>query len=111
MGIFWTKFNCSFTGEYRDKKSVDIYYEFEVKRNLTYLFTDDIILKSTINRCIQEFLSIFIEKKWMYEGENINRLIREDRLKIINSHINTNFQFDWCPKGLKVRNIKITHLI
>ncbi len=111
MSIFWTKFDCSFKGEYKDNKPVDIYYTFEVKRNWTYLFTNNTILVIAINHCIQDFLSTFIEKKWMYKGEDIRRLIREDHIEIVNNHVNSFWQRNWNPKGLKIRNINITHLI
>ena len=111
MKLFWTKFTVNFKGEYKDHKNVDIYYEFEVKRNWTYLFCiNSTILVRSINHCIQEFLTICLNKNWMYEGENPNRLIREDRLKLINNHINTYWRMYWQPKVLKVRNIKITHI-
>ena len=46
MGIFWAKFDCSFDSEYKDNKPVGVFYTFEVKRNWTYLFTNDTILVS-----------------------------------------------------------------
>ena len=111
MGIFWAKFDCNFDGEYKDNKPVGVFYTFEVKRNWTYLFTNDTILVSSINHCIQNFLKMFIKKKWMYEGEDTTRLIRDDKLELVNNHINSFWQNWWNPKGLHVRNIKITHLI
>lgn len=47
----------------------------------------------------------------MYEGEDTRRLIQEDKLELVNKHINSFWQSDWNPKGLKIRNIKITYLI
>ena len=47
----------------------------------------------------------------MYESENVNRLIDSHKLRLINSHINTSFNLDWCPKHFKVRNINITQLV
>ena len=111
MGIFWIKFDCSFDGEYKDNKSVGVFYTFEVKRNWTYLFTNDTILVRAINHCIQDILSKFIEKKWIYEGEDTRRLIREDKLELLNKRINSFWQSYWNPKGLKIRNINVTHLI
>lgn len=111
MSIFWAKFDCNFKGEYKDNKPVDIYYTFEVKRNLKYLFNNNTILVRAINHCIQDFLSSFIEKKWMYEGEDTRRLIREDKLELVNDYINVLWQVGCNPKGLKIRNLKITHLI
>ena len=111
MNIFWSKFECRFKGKYNDNKHVDVFYTFEVKRNWTYLFTNDTILVRSMNHCIQDILSTFIEKKWMYEGEDTRRLIREDKLELVNKHINSFWQSDWNPKGLKIRNIKITYLI
>lgn len=111
MGIFWIKFDCNFECKYKDNKSVGIFYTFEVKRNWTYLFTNDTILVRSINHCIQDILSKFIEKKLMYEGEDTRRLIREDKLELLNKRINTFWQSYWNPKGLKIRNINITHLI
>ena len=111
MGIFWIKFDCNFECEYKDNKHVGVFYTFEVKRNWTYLFTNDTILVRSINHCIQDILSKFIEKKWMYEGEDTRRLIREDKLELLNKRINSFWQSYWNPKGLKIRNINITHLI
>ena len=111
MSIFWAKFDCNFKGKYKDNKPVDIYYTFEVKHNLTHLFTNDTILIRSINQCIQDVLSAHVEKKWMYEGKDIRRLINEDKLELVNKHINLFWQSDWNPKGLKIKNIKITHLI
>ena len=111
MGIFWVKFDCNFEGEYKDNKPVGVFYTFEVKRNWTYLFTNDTILVRSINHCIQDILSKFIEKKWMYEGEDTRRLIREDKLELLNKRINSFWQSHWNPKGLKIRNINVTHLI
>ena len=111
MGIFWIKFDCNFEGKYKDNKSVGIFYTFEVKRNWTYLFTNDTILVRSINHCIQDILSKFIEKKWMYEGEDTRRLIREDKLELLNKRINSFWKSYWNPKGLKIRNINVTHLI
>ncbi len=102
MGIFWAKFDCSFDSEYKDNKPVCVFYTFEVKRNWTYLFTNDTILVRSINHCIQDILSKFIDT---------TRLIREDKLELVNNHINSFWQNWWNPKGLHIRNIKITHLI
>ena len=111
MDIFWIKFDCNFEGKYKDNKSVDVFYTFEVKRNWTYLFTNDTILVRSINHCIQDILRKFIEKKWMYEGEDTRRLISEDKLELLNKRINSFWQSYWNPKGLKIRNINVTHLI
>jgi len=52
MSIFWSKFECRFKGKYKDNKRVDVFYTFEVKRNWTYLFTNDTILVRSMNHCI-----------------------------------------------------------
>lgn len=109
--MFWIKKEARYEGLYKDSKPVHIFYQYEVKFNWTYIWLSIDSLTRTINQCIQDFLTIWIEKKWMYEDGDTRRLIREDRLKLVNNHINTFFRMDWCPKGIKVRNIKITHLV
>ena len=47
----------------------------------------------------------------MHEGEDTRRLIREDKLELLNKRINSFWQSYWNPKGLKIRNINVTHLI
>lgn len=107
----WLKKEVYFYGEYRDKKKVHIYYNFEVKFNFSYLRLKKEKLIKIINDSIQNFFEIFIDKKFMFEGQDTRRLIDDYKLEITNKHINTIFNLDWCPKGIKVRNIKITTLV
>jgi len=66
---------------------------------------------SNFAKILKYFGSTLIEKKWMYECEDIRRLIRDDKLELLNKHINSFYQSDWNTKGIKIKNIKITHLI
>jgi hypothetical protein len=110
--LFWLKIQSNFDGKYKDKKGVRIYYEFEVKRNFTYLFTiNEACLVRAVNHCIQEWFDIWVDSTFLHEGRDVNRIIDEEKLRLVNCHINTWFREEWCPKGVKVQNIKITYLI
>jgi len=111
MNIFWKKQNLTFKTIYKDNKEVKVHLTYEIKRNFAYYFSERYYIDNCIKDCIKDFFSIFIEKKFMYESENVNRLIDSHKLRLINSHINTSFNLDWCPKHFKVRNINITHLV
>ena len=112
MNLLWSKYDISFDGEYKDKKSVHINYEVEIKNNFTFIFcTNENSLIRLINHCIQDWLSKWVEKKSMYEGQDTRRLIRDDKLSELNYHILQYFKEEWCPKGIKVKYINIKYLI
>ena len=112
MNLLWEKNEINFDGHYKDGKRVTIYFEYEVKRNLTYLFTiNSYCLGRCVKDCIQDFINIWCDSKFLHEGNDIHRIIDDQKLKLVNSHINTLFKEDWCPKGVIVRNIKIKYLI
>jgi len=109
--MYWIKKEVRYEGFYKDNKPVHIFYQYEVKFNWAYLWMKEDDLSRTINQCIQDWFNIWVEKKWIYEGQDTRRLIDDRKLDLTNSHINTWFRFEWQPKGIKVRNIKITHLV
>lgn len=91
--------------------------QYKVKRNWAWLWSklfgsDGLFLDKVIIDCVQELFLIWINQVWMYEGEDINRCIREDRLKLVNNHINSLWKNDYSEiVDFKVKDIKITHLI
>lgn len=114
MSLFWKKYTIEFSIQTKDHKQFrHIYVDFEQKRNLYWLISENVLLHKCLKDCIQELFSILVDQNWIFEGNDINRLIDENKLRLINSHINTWWNEDYQPilKGSKIRNIKITHLI
>ena len=114
MSLFWKKYTIEFSLQTKDNKQFrHVYVDFEQKRNWYWLISENVSLHRCLKDCIQEFFIIWVNQSWIFEGNNINRLIDEDKLKLVNSHINTNWNLDYQPilKEGKIRNIKITHLI
>ena len=114
MSLFWKKYTIEFSLQTSDNKQFrHVYVDFEQKRNWYWLISENIELHEHIKDCIQEFFTIWVRQNWLFEDEDPNRLIREDKLKLVNNHINTLWNHDWQTtlKEGKVRNIKITHLI
>ena len=110
MGLFYSHFDVNFTGHYKDDKFVFVFYEIDIKRNFTYLFkvkTNELIF--CINNCIRNILSNIV-KSSMYEGHDIHRLIDDNELEALNNTLNGAIH-TWVPKGIKIKNLKITHLI
>ena len=66
-----------------------------------------------IKDCIQEWFLSMVNRAWIFEGENPFRLIDEDKLRLVNVNINAKWNLEYQPslKAIKIRNIKITHLI
>lgn len=111
MGLFYSHFDVNFEGLYKDGYNVHIFYEFDVKRNFTYLFfTSDDILVRSINHFIDDILRKNIYKSSMYEGHDIRRLIDDDVLEALNNTLNGAIH-TWVPKDIKIKNLQITHLI
>ena len=114
MSLFWKKYTIEFSLQTKDNKQFrHVYVDFEQKRNWYWLISENVALHRCLKDCIQEFFSIWVNQSWIFEGNNVHRLIDENKLKIINSHINTMWNLDYQPtlKDGKIRNIKITHLI
>ena len=114
MSWFWKKYTIEFSLHTKDNKQFRyVYVDFEQKRNWYWFISENITLQKCIKDCIQEWFLIWVNQAWVFEGENTNRLIDENKLKIINSHINTFWNYDYQQsfKDVKIRNIKITHLI
>lgn len=113
MSLFWKKYTIEFKLQTKDNKQFRyVYVDFEQKRNWYWFISKNTLLYKCIKDCIQEWFLIWINQSWIFEGENPNRLIDEEKLRLINSHINTEWNLEYQPsiKG-KIRNIKITHLI
>ena len=114
MSLFWKKYRIEFSIQTKDHKQFrHVYVDFEQKRNWYWFILENVLLHKCLKDCIQEWFSIWVNQSWVFEGNNINRLIDEDKLELINSHINTWWKEDYQPslKEGKIRNIKITHLI
>ena len=112
MSLFWKKYKTEISLNTKDhKKFSHVYVEFEVKRNWYMLFHKPNF--SSLQTAIQCWFSIWINLNWMYEGENPFRLIDTEKLRLVNSHINTFWNLDCqCEvREYQIRNIKITHLI
>ena len=114
MSLFWKKYTIEFSLRTKDNKQFrHVYVDFEQKRNWYWLVSKNVALHKCLKDCIQEWFLIWVNQSWMFEGENPNRLIDEDKLRLVNSHINTewNLEYQHEIKEGKIRNIKITHLI
>lgn len=112
MGFFWKKYTIQFSLQTKDNKQFRyVYIDFEQKRNL-FTFKNNILHKY-LKECIQEWFLIWINFNDMFEGKNPFRLIDEQKLQLVNSHINTMWNMDYQPniKEGKIRNIQITYLI
>lgn len=114
MSLLWKKYTIEFSLQTKDNKQFrHVYVDFEQKRNWYWLLSENVALHRCLKDCIQEWFKIWINFNFLFEGENPNRLIDEDKLKIVNSNINTYWNLDYQPtltEG-KIRNIEITHLI
>ena len=113
MSLLWKKYTISFSLQTRDNKQFRyVFVKKKKKRNWYWFISENISLHKCIKDCIQDIFSILVNQSWIFEGENINRLIDDRKLKLVNSHINTWWNEDYqpCCAG-KIRNIKITHLI
>lgn len=114
MSLFWKKYTIEFSLQTKDNKQFrHVYVDFEQKRNWYWFISENIALHRCLKDCIQEWFLIWVNQSWIFEGENPNRLIDEEKLRLVNSHINTEWNLDYQPtlKAGKIRNIKITHLI
>ena len=118
MSLLWKKYEITFelvTKDYKCFRYAKV--EFEQKRNWYWLksklfFSDSLNLHRCVIDEIKQWFGIFVKFNWIFEGENPFRLIDEKKLKLVNSHINTEWNLDWQPElEGKIRNIKITHLI
>lgn len=110
MGLFYSHIEHNFIGFYKGGHPVFVFYEIDIKRNFTYLFkvkTTELIF--CINNCIRNILENIV-KSSMYEGHDIHRLIDDDKLEALNNTLN-GVVHTWVPKGIKIKNLKITHLI
>ena len=114
MSLLWKKYRIELSLQTIDNKEFrHVYVEFEQKRNWYWFISENVALHRCLKDCIQEWFLIWVNQAWLFEGGNPNRLIDEEKLKLVNSHINTMWNLDYQPsvKGGKIRNIKITHLI
>lgn len=114
MSLLWKKYTIISSLQTKDNKQFRyVYINFEQKRNLYWLTSSNILLHKCLKDCIQEFFSIWVNQSWIFEGNDIRCLIDENKLKLINSHINTMWNLDYQPilKEGEIRNIKITYLI
>lgn len=114
MSLFWKKYTIEFSLQTKDNKQFrHVYVDFEQKRNWYWLISENVALHKCLKDCIQEWFLIWVNLNWIFEGENPFRLIDEEKLRLVNSHINTMWNLDYQPtlKEGKIRNIKITHLI
>lgn len=114
MNWFWKKYTINFSLRTKDNKQFHyVYVDFEQKRNWYWFVSENYALHRYLKDCIQEWFLIWINFNDMFEGKDPNRLINEEQLRLVNSHINTEWNMDWqqdITSG-KIRNIKITHLI
>lgn len=114
MSLLWKKYTIEFSLQTKDNKQFrHVYVDFEQKKNWYWLISENVALHKCLKDCIQEWFSIWVNQSWIFEGEDVNRLIDEDKLRLVNSHINIEWNLDYQPtlnEG-KIRNIKITHLI
>ena len=114
MSLFWKRYTIEFSLRTKDNKQFrHVYVDFEQKRNWYWFISENVSLHRCLKDCIQEWFLIWVNQAWMFEGENPNRLIDEDKLRLVNSHINTEWNIDYQHeiKEVKIRNIKITNLI
>ena len=114
MSLFWKKYTIEFSLQTKDNKQFrHVYVDFEQKRNWYWLISENVALHKCLKDCIQEWFLIWVNLNWIFEGENPFRLIDEEKLRLVNSHINTMWNLDYQPilKEGKIKNIKITHLI
>ena len=114
MSLFWKKYTIEFSLQTKDNKQFrHVCVDFEQKRNWYWLISENVALHKCLKDCIQEWFLIWVNQSWIFEGENPNRLIDEEKLRLVNSHINTEWILEYQPsvKEGKIRNIKITHLI
>lgn len=118
MNLLWKKYTITFELVAKDYKCFRYAtVEFEQKRNWYWLksklfFSDNLNLHRCLIDSIKQWFGNMIRFNWMFEGENPNRLIDDTKLRLVNSHINTNWNLDWQPslQG-KIRNIKLTYLV
>lgn len=114
MSLLWKKYTIEFSLQTKDNKQFRyVYVDFEQKRNWYWFISENINLHKCIKDCIQELFLIWVNQAWIFEGEDTHRLIDDQKLNIVNSHINTwwNEEYQSVLKEGKIRNIKITHLI
>lgn len=113
MSLFWKKYTIIFELPTMDKQWFRFAtVEFEQKRNWYWLICKNILLHRCILDCIKEYFQTCINLNYIYEGENPNRLIDDEKLEWINSKINLKWNNEY-QKSLKskIRNIRLTYLI
>lgn len=114
MSLFWKKYTIEFSLQTKDNKQFRyVYVDFEQKRNWYWFISENVALHRLLKDCIQEWFLVWVNLNWIFEGENPFRLIDEKKLRLVNAHINTEWNLSYQPnlKAGKIRNIKITHLI
>ena len=114
MSLLWKKYTIEFSLRTKDNKQFRyVYVDFEQKRNWYWLIYENIAFHRCIKDCIQEWFLSMVNQAWIFEGENPFRLIDEDKLRLVNVNINAKWNLEYQPslKAIKIRNIKITHLI
>ena len=114
MSLLWKKYTIEFSLQTKDNKQFRyVYVDFEQKRNWYWFTKENKALEKCLMLCIQEWFLIWVNQAWIFEGENPNRLIDEKKLRLVNAHINTEWNMDYQPDIVfgQIRNIKITHLI
>lgn len=114
MSLFWKKYTIEFSLQTTDNKQFrHVYVDFEQKCNWYWIISENVALHRCIKDCIQDCFLIWVNQSWIFEGNDVHRLIDENKLKLINSRINKMWDLDYqhVLKEGKIRNIKITHLI
>ena len=118
MSLLWKKYRITFELPTSDNKWFRYAtVEFEQKRN-SYWFNSLLFgcnnapLHRCVLDCIKQWFASNVRLDYLYEGEDIHRLIDDKKLELTNKHINTSWEQDW-QVGLdgEIRNIEITYLI
>lgn len=82
--------------------TIQIAIEYEVKRNIAWIFQiRRVCFERSLIRCI---FSVWDVCDLVFKDDGT---IDEHNLNYINSHINTMFRMDWCPKDVIIQNIKL----
>lgn len=85
--------------------TIQIAIEYEVKRNIAWIFQiRHVCFDRSLIHCIQDIFSVWDVCDLVFKDDGT---IDEHNLGCINSHINTMFRMDWCPKDVIIQNIKL----
>lgn len=108
MKMFWKSHNLIFNAVLASGEDVKVYMSYEIKLNLACLIHSKNKVPIYLVNCAKDSISSLIIKEWLDNTEFSNS---SDKLSCVSKYISTSWKHNWCPKGIKVKNIQVEYLI